>query len=115
MYEIPHAFVVPHMATRRHKKRLAWRDWVEADTAFTAVHTHGIRVSVLLLVRMLLQQSPVRACVEVVQTLLPAAIALNPDLDASEDDLLTTLEVNAELYNIAIVDWVGSRFLTRTL
>lgn len=44
--------------------------------------------------------------VEVVETLLPATIAFYADLDTSEDDLLTTFEVDAELHHVSIIDRV---------
>ncbi len=46
--------------------------------------------------------------VESVQTLLPASIALDANLDAPEDDLLASLEVDAKLNNISIIDGVRS-------
>ena len=95
-------------------KDSAWCHWVQADTALTAVHARSIRVAVPLLVRMLLQQPLMRARVEVVQTLLPASIALDPDLHAAENDFLATFEVNAELYDIAVVYRVRARLDART-
>lgn len=44
--------------------------------------------------------------VEVVETLLPATIAFYADFDTSEDDLLTTFEVDAELHHVSIIDRV---------
>lgn len=49
-------------------------------------------------------------CVEVVQALLPATIAFYADLDAAEDDLFTSFEVDAELYHISIIDGIRSAF-----
>jgi hypothetical protein len=46
--------------------------------------------------------------VEVVQALLPAAVALNTNLHTSEDDLLATLEVYSKLDNISVVNRVWS-------
>ena len=40
---------------------------------------------------------------ELVQTLLPASIALNANLDTTEDDFLSTLEVDTQLDDIAII------------
>lgn len=53
-------------------------------------------------------------CVETVETLLPAAIALHPNLDAAEDDLLSALEVDTKLHDISIVDRERSALHTRT-
>lgn len=49
-------------------------------------------------------QTLVRGLVEVIETLLPASVALDPDLDAPEDHLLATTEVNAQLDNISIAN-----------
>jgi hypothetical protein len=38
---------------------------------------------------------------------LPTFIELNPYLNTPEDHLLPALEIDAELYNVAIVDWKG--------
>jgi hypothetical protein len=46
--------------------------------------------------------------VEIVQALLPAAIALDADLDTSEDDFLATFEVYSKLNNITVVNGVWS-------
>ena len=40
---------------------------------------------------------------ELVQTLLPASIALNTNLDTTEDDFLSTLKINTQLDDIAII------------
>jgi hypothetical protein len=46
---------------------------------------------------------------ECVEFVLPATIELQPHFDATEDHLLATLKVNAELNNVAIVhrEWLG--------
>jgi hypothetical protein len=41
---------------------------------------------------------------EGVQLILPSSVELQPHLDAPENHLLTALEVNTKLYNIAIID-----------
>lgn len=44
---------------------------------------------------------------EVVECLLPIAVALDPDFDAAEYHLFATSEVDAKLHNIAISNLVG--------
>lgn len=44
----------------------------------------------------------------VVQSLLPSSIAFHPYLDASEYHFLPSSKVNAQLYDIAIIDWEWS-------
>jgi hypothetical protein len=48
------------------------------------------------------------SCVEVVETLLPAAVAFYANFDTSENDLFATLEIYTKLDNISIVDGVWS-------
>ena len=45
-----------------------------------------------------------------IQCLLPPTIQLHPNLDASEDHLLSSSEVNAKLNDISIIDRPRSRF-----
>lgn len=47
------------------------------------------------------------SCVEVVETLLPAAVAFYANFDTSENDLFATLEIYTKLDNISIVDGYG--------
>lgn len=49
--------------------------------------------------------------IEIVQALLPAAIAFDAYLHAPKDDLLAALEIDAELDNVAIVNRKWARFL----
>lgn len=108
--EVAHALVVPHVAAGGDEKRLAGRDGVEADAALGGIDARGVGVAVLALASSdacTFQQPLVRRRVEVVQALLPAAVALDADLDAAEDDLLAALEVDAELHDVAVVDGVG--------
>lgn len=44
---------------------------------------------------------------ECIQTVLPSAIEFNADLDATEDHLLSTLEIYSQLYDITVVDGKG--------
>lgn len=53
-----------------------------------------------------------RRRVEGVEALLPAAIALDADLDTAEDDFLAALEVDAELHDVTIVDREWSALLS---
>lgn len=45
--------------------------------------------------------------------ILPSAIELEPHLDAAKDHFLTTLEINAELDNVTVVDGKGLALLGR--
>jgi len=47
---------------------------------------------------------------EGIQLVLPATVELESHLDASEDHLLSALEVDAQLHNVAVVDRKGLRF-----
>jgi hypothetical protein len=107
MNKVPHAFVVPNVTTRRDEQRLAWRDWIEANTAFGCVDTRSIGIAVFVDPGSS-QQSLVRRRVEVVQTLLPSAVALDADLHAPKDDFLTTFEVYSKLDDVAIINGVWS-------
>jgi hypothetical protein len=107
MDEVPHAFVVPHVTTWRDKQRLAWRDRIEANTAFGRVDTCSIRIAAFVDTSSS-QQPLVRRRVEIVQTLLPSAVALDADLHTPKYDLLTTFEVYSKLDDVAIVNGVWS-------
>lgn len=48
-----------------------------------------------------------------VKFVLPTTVKLEAHLNASEDHLLTSLEVNSKLHDIAIVDWKSFAFLRR--
>ena len=50
----------------------------------------------------------------IVQALLPATVALHAYLDTPKYDLLATLEINAQLHHIAIVDGERTTLLART-
>lgn len=50
---------------------------------------------------------------ECVELVLPATVQLQPHLDAAEDHLLSTLEINSELHNVSIVDGEGFALLGR--
>ena len=52
--------------------------------------------------------------VEIVQTLLPSAVALDADLHTPEDDFLTTFEIYSKLDDVAIIDGVWSALDTGT-
>jgi len=107
MNEIPDTLVMPHVTAGSDKESLARCHRVEADAALGAVDARGIRIAVLV-DACALEQTLVCRSIEVVETLLPAAVALYTDLDTSEDDLLAAFEVYAELDDIAIVDRVWS-------
>ena len=46
---------------------------------------------------------------ELIRSLLPAAVHLDSNLDAAENDLFASLEIDAQLHNIAVLDRVGAR------
>lgn len=94
MDEISYAFVVPDVATRCDEQCLARRNRVEADTALGAVDASCVRIAALVDARAL-EQALVGRCVEVVEALLPATVALDANFDASEDDFLATLEIDS--------------------
>jgi hypothetical protein len=48
-----------------------------------------------------------------IKLILPATVQLEAHLDASKDHFLSTLKVNSELHDIAIVDWERFAFLRR--
>ena len=107
--EISYTLVVPHVTTRSNEQSLAGCNRVEADTALRSVHTGCIRVSTLVDPGAL-EQALVSCGVEIVETLLPATVTLDANLDTSEDDLLATLEVYAKLNNVAIINRVRPTF-----
>jgi hypothetical protein len=111
--EIPDALVMPHVTARSTEQSLARCYRVEADAALGAVDARCVRIAVLA-DACALEQALVCCCVEVVETLLPAAVALYANLDASENDLLATLEIDTKLDNIAVVDGIWSALNTRT-
>jgi hypothetical protein len=111
--EIPDALVVPYVTARSNEQGLARCYRVEADAALGAVHARCVWITVLAN-SCALEQALVCCGVEVVETLLPAAVAFYANLDTSENDLLATLEVYAKLDNISIVDGVWSALDTRT-
>lgn len=47
-----------------------------------------------------------RRFVEIIQGLLPIPVALDSDLDASENHFFATSEINAKLHNITVSDLV---------
>lgn len=49
---------------------------------------------------------------ELVQLVLPAAIQLQPHLDAAENHLLAPLKIDSELHHIPIIDRERLGFLT---
>jgi hypothetical protein len=109
MDEISDALVVPHVTARSNEQGLARCHRVEANAALGAVDACCVRITVLVDARAL-KQALVCCSVEVVKALLPAAVALHADLNASEDDLLATLEIYTKLDDIAIIDRVWSAF-----
>lgn len=113
MHEIPNAFVVPDMTARSHEQTLARRDWVQAYAALVVAGIRRIRICFALPCNTI-EEFLVRSCVVAVQGFLPATIAFDPDLNTSKDDLLAALEVNAQLNDISVIDWIWTAFLTRT-
>jgi hypothetical protein len=95
------------VAARSNEQCLAGSNRVEANAALGAVYAACVRVSVLVDTRTL-EQALVRRGVEVVQTLLPATVAFDADLDTSEDHLLATFEVYSKLDNISVVNGIWS-------
>lgn len=62
---------------------------------------------VLLLIRSALQfeiPSGISVALELVQSLLPTPVGLNPDLHTAKDLFLSTSEVDSELHNVSIID-----------
>jgi hypothetical protein len=111
--EIPDALVVPHVTARSNEQGLAGRYRVKADAALGAVDAGGVRIAILTNA-CALEQAFVCSRVEVVETLLPAAVAFYANLDTSENYLFATLEIYTKLDNISIVDGVWSALDTRT-
>jgi hypothetical protein len=107
MNEVSHTLVVPHVTTRRDEQRLTWRDRIEANAALGCVDTRSIGIATFVDAGSS-QQSLVRRCVEVVQTLLPSAVALDSDLHTPKDDFLATFEVYSKLDDVAIINGVWS-------
>ena len=103
---------MPYVTARSHEQSLTRCHRVETDAALRAVDARCVRVAVLVNA-CALEQALVCCCVEVVETLLPAAVALYANLDASENNLLATLEINAKLDHIAVVDGIWSALDTR--
>lgn len=107
MNEVPHAFVVPHVTTGRHEQCLAWRDRVKAYAALRGVDTRSIGIAALVDTGTSQQPFMCRR-VEIVQTLLPSAVAFDADLDTPEDDFLTTFEIYSELDDVTVINGVRS-------
>ena len=51
----------------------------------------------------------VGGCVKSIQTLLPATVDFDPDLNAAEDHFLATFEVDAELHQISVANGERAR------
>lgn len=51
---------------------------------------------------------------ELVEAFLPASIALDLDLDTTKDDFFAALEINAELDDITVIDWIWPALNART-
>lgn len=113
MDKVSYTLVVPHMTTRRDEQGLTRRDWIKADAALRTVHAGCIRVSTLADAGAL-EQALVCGSVEIVEALLPAAVALDADLDTSENHLLAALEVDTKLDDIAVVDGIWATLDART-
>jgi len=107
MNEISHAFVVPHMTTGRDEQCLTWRDRIETNAAFGCVDTGSVGIATFVDASSP-QQSLVCCSVEVVQTLLPSAVALDADLHTPKDDFLTTFEIYSKLDDVAIINGIWS-------
>lgn len=88
---IPESFVRAHAAEKERKKLVsASLGWVKRD----CLHEESLVCLDVL---------------EFVQLVLPAAIELQPHLDAAKDHFFASFEINAELNCVAIVDreWFG--------
>jgi hypothetical protein len=104
---------VPYVTARSDEQGLARCYRVEADATLGAVHTRCIRIAVLANA-CALEQALVRCGVEVIETLLPAAVAFYANFDTSENDLFATFEIYTELHNIAVIDGVWAALDART-
>jgi len=62
----------------------------------------------------LLENILVGRSVELIQTLLPASVALDANLDATENDFFSTFEIDTELDDITIVEWKCTALHART-
>lgn len=51
---------------------------------------------------------------ELVQALLPTTVTFYSDLYTSKYDLLTPFEIYSKLYDVSVIDRVGSTFHSRT-
>lgn len=87
------------MRARGHEQGLAGGNRHEADGTFRSMCGCGVT----LLFRFCeVAQSLMCLFIEGIKALLPPAIALDPDLDTSEDHLLAAAEVDAQLDDVAV-------------
>lgn len=113
MDQVTHTLVVPHVTAGSDEQCLTRRHRIETNAALGAVDAGGVRVTALVDARAL-EQAFVCGCVEIVEALLPAAVAFDTDLDAAENHLLATLEIDSELNHITIIYGVWSALNTGT-
>lgn len=98
---------MPHVTAGSDEQCLTRRNRIETNAALGAVDAGCVRVTALVDARTL-EQAFVGRSVEVVEALLPSAVAFDADLDAAEYNLLATLEIDSELDDVAVVDGVWS-------
>lgn len=112
MYDTAYTFEVPDVTAGRHEQSLTRGNRVEADGALGSIDTRRIRLSDFCFWCRFGARKQALVCrrVEVVQALLPSAIAFYANLDAAEDNLFTSFEVDAELNHISIIDGIWPAF-----
>jgi hypothetical protein len=66
-----------------------------------------------LLAYYFVQKRSTQDALEIVQRLLPASIALYPDLDAAENHLLAATEIYAQLHDITVIHRIRLGLYTR--
>lgn len=95
---------MPDMGAWCNKQGLARCDGHETDGTLRSMHGGGVALFSSLCE---ITQTLVGLFVEVIQALLPAAIAFDTDLDAAEDHLLAAAKIDAQLDDVAVLDTEG--------